>query len=46
MTTQAAAHQRNLESAILFMQQEHANTLKGLHDEIRNLQKKYSGVWK
>ncbi|KAL3856848.1 hypothetical protein ACJMK2_011559 [Sinanodonta woodiana] len=38
MTSQAAAHQRNIESAILFMQQEHAKTLKGLHDEISKLQ--------
>ncbi|XP_071094001.1 coiled-coil domain-containing protein 92-like [Haliotis cracherodii] len=40
MATQAAVHQRNLESSILFMQQEHATTLKGLHEEIHTLQKK------
>jgi coiled-coil domain-containing protein 92 len=44
MATQAAVHQRNLESAILFMQTEHAQTLKGLHEEIKNLQKKCSGI--
>ena len=43
MATQAAVHKRNLESAILFMQTEHAQTLKGLHEEIKNLQKKCSG---
>lgn len=43
MASQAAIHKRNLESAILFMQSEHANTLKGLHEEIKNLQKKCSG---
>lgn len=42
MTSQAAIHKRNLDSAILFMQQEHADTLKGLHKEIENLQKKCS----
>ena len=43
MTSQAAIHKRNLESSILFMQQEHANTLKALHEEIQKLQKKCSG---
>lgn len=43
MATQAAVHKRNLESSILFMQTEHAQTLKGLHEEIKNLQKKCSG---
>ena len=43
MTSQAAIHKRNLESSILFMQQEHANTLKALHEEIQKLQKKSSG---
>ncbi|VDI15608.1 uncharacterized protein LOC143076841 [Mytilus galloprovincialis] len=42
MTSEAAIHKRNLDSAILFMQQEHAETLKGLHKEIENLQKKCS----
>jgi len=36
--------QRNLDSAILFMQQEHAETLKGLHEEISSLQKRCSGM--
>ena len=40
---EAAIHKRNLESSILFMQQEHANTLKALHEEIQKLQKKCSG---
>ncbi|XP_067686041.1 coiled-coil domain-containing protein 92-like [Haliotis asinina] len=44
MATQAAVHQRNLESSILFMQQEHATTLKCLHEEIHNLQKKCSDL--
>ena len=35
--------QKNLESSILFMQQEHSNTLKGLHEEIHKLQQKCSG---
>ncbi|CAH1800360.1 unnamed protein product [Owenia fusiformis] len=33
---------RNLESSILFMQSDHAITLKGLHAEIQKLQKKCS----
>lgn len=41
---QEAIHKRNLESSILFMQQEHAATLKALHEEIRNLQKKCSDL--
>lgn len=40
MAMQAAVHKRNLESSILFMQQEHATTLKALHEEIHRLQKK------
>lgn len=34
--------QQNLESAVLFMQSEHANTLKALHEEIHHLQKRCS----
>ena len=34
---------RNREVSILFMQKEHAATLKGLHEEIRRLQQKCSG---
>lgn len=41
--TQEAIHKRNLESSILFMQQEHAATLKALHEEIQKLQKKCTG---
>ncbi|XP_077995800.1 coiled-coil domain-containing protein 92-like [Glandiceps talaboti] len=33
---------RNAESSILFMQQDHAKTLQGLHTEIQKLQKKCS----
>ncbi|XP_060064580.1 coiled-coil domain-containing protein 92-like [Ylistrum balloti] len=44
MANESAVHKRNMESAILFMQQEHANTLKALHEEIRNLQKKCSDL--
>ncbi|KAL5017133.1 hypothetical protein ScPMuIL_006722 [Solemya velum] len=44
MATQAAVYQRNLESNILFMQQEHATTLKALHEEIQTLQKKCSDL--
>lgn len=36
--------QKNLESSILFMQQEHATTLKGLHGEINKLQQRCSGI--
>ena len=36
--------QQNMQSSILFMQQEHAKTLSGLHDEIHRLQKKCSGI--
>lgn len=44
MATMAASavKQVNLESSILFMQQEHAATLKGLHEEIQKLQKRCS----
>ena len=42
---QTATYQRNLESSILFIQQEHANTLKALHEEIHSLQKKCSGTF-
>lgn len=47
MATMAASavKQVNLESSILFMQQEHAATLKGLHEEIQKLQKRCSGVY-
>ncbi|XP_045172478.1 coiled-coil domain-containing protein 92-like [Mercenaria mercenaria] len=44
MATQEAIHKRNLESSILFMQQEHAATLKALHEEIKTLQKKCSDL--
>ena len=43
MATEAAVHKRNLESSILFMQQEHAATLKALHEEIQKLQKRCTG---
>lgn len=43
MATEAAVHKRNLESSILFMQQEHATTLKALHEEIQKLQKRCTG---
>jgi len=36
--------QQNMQSSILFMQQEHANTLSGLHNEIHRLQQKCSGI--
>ncbi|XP_064618777.1 coiled-coil domain-containing protein 92-like [Lineus longissimus] len=42
MATQAEIKQRNLESSILYLQQEHSTTLKGLHEEIQLLQKKNS----
>ena len=34
---------RSLESSVLYLQQQHAETLRGLHEEIRNLQKRNSG---
>lgn len=40
MAMEAAMHKRNLETSILFMQQNHAATLKALHEEIQRLQKK------
>ena len=40
MATEASLLKRNLESSILFMQTEHATTLKALHDEIFRLQKR------
>ena len=35
---------RSLESSVLYLQQQHAETLRGLHEEIRNLQKRNSGT--
>ena len=43
MSSETSMHQRNLDSSILFMQQEHAAILKGLHDEIAVLQKRCTG---
>ena len=43
MAFNPAIQEQNQRSAILFMQQEHANTLQGLHSELGKLQKKYSG---
>ncbi|RUS89792.1 hypothetical protein EGW08_002495 [Elysia chlorotica] len=40
MSSESAIQKRNLESSILFMQQEHAAILKGLHEEIGRLQKR------
>ncbi|BFZ18503.1 hypothetical protein BsWGS_21542 [Bradybaena similaris] len=40
MSTETATHKRNLESSILFMQQQHAAIIKGLHEEISSLQKR------
>jgi len=45
MSNQEAIHKRNLESSILFMQQQHAATLKALHEEIQKLQKKCTGIF-
>lgn len=44
MSMQEAIHKRNLEVSILFMQQQHAATLKALHEEIQTLQKKCSDL--
>ncbi|KAI8494746.1 Coiled-coil domain of unknown function [Branchiostoma belcheri] len=38
--TQLQDKLRSAQSSILFMQQEHAKTLKGLHEEMHKLQKK------
>ena len=35
---------QNTESSMRFMQAEHAQTLRGLHDEIHKLQNKCSGA--
>ena len=35
---------QSLQHAILFLQQEHANTLRGLYDEINRLQAKCTGM--
>lgn len=40
MTTESVIQRRNLESEMLFLRQEHAKTLKGLHEEIKVLQKR------
>ncbi|XP_013406043.1 coiled-coil domain-containing protein 92 [Lingula anatina] len=44
MATLSETKRANLESAVLFMQQEHATTLKGLHEEIQTLQKRCSDL--
>ena len=43
MASVSQMRQDSLQKSILFMQQEHANTLKGFHEEIQKLQKKCSG---
>ena len=43
MTSEAVIQRRNLESEVLFLRQEHAKTLKGLHEEIKVLQKRCTG---
>ena len=41
MLAQAARQKlKNAESSILFMREQHAKTLEGLHEEIHKLQKK------
>ena len=42
-SSMAGMREKNLESAVLFMQTEHASTLKALHEEIQHLQKRCSG---
>ena len=45
MATEASVHKRrNLDSSILFIQQEHATTLKALHEEIQRLQQRCTGM--
>ncbi|XP_059175967.1 coiled-coil domain-containing protein 92-like [Physella acuta] len=44
MNTEAMFKKQNLESSILFMQQEHSTMLKALHEEINGLQKKCSDL--
>ncbi|BFZ04607.1 hypothetical protein BsWGS_07646 [Bradybaena similaris] len=44
MSTESGKHVPNLDSAILFMQKEHAQTLKDLHEEILRLQKQCSDL--
>jgi len=41
-SSMAGMREKNLESAVLFMQTEHASTLKALHEEIQHLQKRCS----
>ncbi|KAF6017917.1 CCDC92 [Bugula neritina] len=40
MISQLESEKQNLQSSLLFMQQEHSNTLRALHEEIAGLQKK------
>lgn len=44
MISQVETEKRNLESSLLFMQQEHSTTLKALHEEISKLQKRCRGM--
>lgn len=44
MASRHEIERRNLESSLLFMQQEHSNTLRALHEEISKLQKRCTGM--
>lgn len=44
MISQLESEKQNLQSSLLFMQQEHSNTLRALHEEIAGLQKKCRGI--
>lgn len=40
-----SAREENLQKSLFWLQQEHAKTLKDLHGEISNLQKRCSGLF-
>ena len=46
MLTQARIKLKNVESSIAFIQEQHAKTLEGLHQEIQKLQQKNASKYK
>ena len=45
MLSRARVKLKNVESSIAFIQEQHAKTLEGLHQEIQKLQQKNASEW-
>ena len=43
MLAEAQLQLQNAQHSVLFLQNEHAKTIKGLHEEIKNLQQRCGG---